>query len=75
MDERVVQFRVGVTVLATVVEVDGQAGSFTVRGPAGNVRTLQAETPEHREAGKLKMVRQGRHILRPGSQAAARLGS
>ncbi|MGY1457580.1 MULTISPECIES: hypothetical protein [unclassified Luteimonas] len=39
-----------VTVLATVVEVDGGAGAFTVQGPTGNVRTLQAETPEHREA-------------------------
>lgn len=39
-----------VTVLATVVEVDGEAGAFTVQGPAGNVRTLQAEQPEHRAA-------------------------
>lgn len=45
-----------VTVLATVVEVDGEAGNFTVQGSAGNVRTLQAETPEHREAvGKIKV--------------------
>lgn len=39
-----------VTVLATVVEVDGTAGSFSVQGPAGNVRTLHAEKPEHVEA-------------------------
>lgn len=39
-----------VTVLATVVEVDGEGGAFTVQGPGGNVRTLQAETPEHRDA-------------------------
>ncbi|NLA67743.1 MAG: hypothetical protein GX856_05780 [Gammaproteobacteria bacterium] len=38
-----------VTVLATVVGVDGAAGTFTVQGPAGNVRTLHAESPEHRE--------------------------
>ena len=39
-----------VTVLAEVVEVDARAGSFSVRGPAGNVRTLHAEKPEHVEA-------------------------
>lgn len=39
-----------VTVLAEVVEVDASAGSFSVRGPAGNVRTLHAETPRHVEA-------------------------
>ena len=47
--------RVGVqevTVLATVVEVDGHAGSFSVQGPGGEVRTLHAEKPEHREAVK-----------------------
>ena len=45
-----------VTVLATVVEVDGKAGSFSVQGPAGNIRTLHAEKPEHVEAvGRIKV--------------------
>lgn len=39
-----------VTVLATVVEVDPAAGTFTVQGPSGNVRLLRAETPGHRAA-------------------------
>lgn len=39
-----------VTVLATVVEVDAAAGTFSVQGPSGNVRLLRAETPEHRAA-------------------------
>ena len=39
-----------VTVLAEVIEVDGKAASFTVKGPSGNVRTLHAEKPEHVEA-------------------------
>ncbi|MEN1956484.1 hypothetical protein [Luteimonas changyuni] len=45
-----------VTVLAAVVEVDAASGAFTVQGPSGNVRTLHAETPEHREAvGRIKV--------------------
>lgn len=45
-----------VTVLAEVVEVDGTAGSFTVQGPDGDVRTLHAERPEHVEAvGRIKV--------------------
>lgn len=39
-----------VTVLATVIEVDATAGTFSVQGPSGNVRLLRAETPEHRAA-------------------------
>ena len=39
-----------VTVLAEVVEVDGDSGSFSVKGPGGSVRTLHAEKPEHRAA-------------------------
>lgn len=39
-----------VTVLAEVVEVDAQGGSFTVSGPGASVRTLYAEKPEHRAA-------------------------
>lgn len=46
-----------VTVLATVVEVDDRAGSFSVQGPRGDVRTLHAEKPEHREA--VKRIRVG----------------
>ena len=46
-----------VTVVATVIEVDGDAGTFTVQGPSGNVRTLHAETADHREA--VKRIRTG----------------
>lgn len=46
-----------VTVLAEVVEIDAQAGHFSVVGPAGNARTLHAERPEHRKA--LERVRVG----------------
>jgi len=46
-----------VTVLATVIEVDGAAGAFTVQGATGSVRTLRAEKPEHREA--VKRIRVG----------------
>lgn len=38
-----------VTVIAEVIEVDGQAGSFTVKGANGGVHTLHAEEPGHRE--------------------------
>ncbi len=45
-----------VTVLAEVIEVDAQAGSFSVRGPGGSVRTLHAEKPEHIEAvGRIRV--------------------
>ena len=45
-----------VTVLAEVIEVDGHAGSFTVKGPSGSVRTLHAEKPEHVEAvGRIRV--------------------
>lgn len=46
-----------VTVMATVVEVDGEAGSFSVQGPGGDVRTLHARKPAHREA--VKRIRVG----------------
>lgn len=39
-----------VTVLAEVAEVDVEGGRFSVVGPAGNVRTLHADRPEHRQA-------------------------
>ncbi|GHD67193.1 hypothetical protein GCM10007164_07060 [Luteimonas padinae] len=45
-----------VTVLAEVVEVDAEHGNFTVKGPNGSVRTLQAEKPEHRaEVGRIRV--------------------
>ena len=45
-----------VTVLAEVIEVDAQAGSFSVRGPGGSVRTLHAEKPAHIEAvGRIRV--------------------
>ena len=45
-----------VTVLATVIEVDAGAGAFTVQGASGNVRTLRAERPDHREAvGRIRV--------------------
>lgn len=38
-----------VTALAEVIEVDGEAGSFTVQGPGGTVRSFHAEAAVHVE--------------------------